>query len=310
MLVFYCFYNAQKKDEVFEALKKNVKLNKDSIPAATQLFTPKWIVKYMAENSIGKLALENFNISAETKDKWKYFIDNENPHPSPLPNKEREQVKLEDIKIIDPCMGSGHMLVYSFELLFDIYVDLGWTPREAVLSILQNNIYGLDIDDRAAQLASFALIMTARTKFNRLFKTLENENIIPHTHSIKETNELDIYVEGLIKDNKLNELYYLIDTFKDAKELGSTIKLREINLEKVSEQIERLKALDSIGFPQYESILNDLLDQAKLLASKYDVTIKPSPVQYDYQQGEVSYYLKQKASLKMWVTEGKYDIKA
>ncbi len=226
----YQFYNAQKKDEVFEALKKNVKLNKDSIPAATQLFTPKWIVKYMAENSIGKLALENFNISQETKDKWKYFIDN-TVGVLPLANPNNTLVdaqvplKLEDIKVIDPCMGSGHMLVYSFELLFDIYVDLGWTPREAVLSILQNNIYGLDIDDRAAQLASFALIMTARTKFNRLFKTLESENIIPHTHSIKETNELDPYVEGLIKDNKLNELYYLIDTFKDAKELGSTIKL-------------------------------------------------------------------------------------
>ena len=155
----YQFYNSEKKDEIFA---KKEKITKENVPAVTQLFTPDWIVKYMVENSLGKLALESTGINDNLKNNWKYYIDLEK-------EENLEKIKIEDIKILDPAMGSGHILVYAFDLLFEIYENLGWSTKESVLSILKNNLYGLEIDERAGQLASFALIMKAREKFSRLF---------------------------------------------------------------------------------------------------------------------------------------------
>ena len=151
----YQFYNSEKKDQVFEALKKNTKIAKENVPAATQLFTPDWIVKYMVENSLGKLALESTGINENLKDNWKYYIESEL-------DKNSEKIKIEDVKILDPAMGSGHILVYAFDLLFEMYENLGWSTKDSVLSILKNNLYGLEIDERAGQLASFVLMMKAR----------------------------------------------------------------------------------------------------------------------------------------------------
>ncbi|MGL5592869.1 MAG: DNA methyltransferase, partial [Cetobacterium sp.] len=216
----YQFYNSEKKDEVFEGLKKNKKITKENIPAATQLFTPKWIVQYMVENSLGKLAVESLGVSEILKKTWKYYIESESDESSP-------KLNIEEIKILDPAMGSGHMLTYSFDVLFDIYEDLGWSKKDAVLSILKNNIYGLEIDDRAGQLASFAIMMKAREKFSRLFRVLERledeERFNLNSLTIIESNSIAEQTRKLIGDNSLNNLLKLISNFEDAKEYGSIL---------------------------------------------------------------------------------------
>lgn len=148
----YQYYNQDKREVIYDGSLKKAKITKDYIAPATQLFTPHWIVKYMAENSLGKLAIENLKVSPELKRNWKYYIDNEIDNNI-------ERLNVEDIKIIDPSMGSGHILTYSFDMLYEIYEDLGWSRKDAVLSILKNNLYGLEIDKRAGQLASFAIMM-------------------------------------------------------------------------------------------------------------------------------------------------------
>ena len=231
----YQFYNSEKKDQVFEALKKNTKIAKENIPAATQLFTPDWIVKYMVENSLGKLALESTGINENIKDNWKYYIDSEL-------DKNSEKIKIEDIKILDPAMGSGHILVYAFDLLFEMYENLGWSTKESVLSILKNNIYGLEIDERAGQLASFALMMKAREKFSRLFSVLKREEDFKlNTLIIEESNSLSERVKNRIKANNLNNLNKIIEDFEDAKEYGSILKLKSIDKEILEKEFNLLK---------------------------------------------------------------------
>ena len=231
----YQFYNSEKKDQVFEALKKNTKIAKENIPAATQLFTPDWIVKYMVENSLGKLALESTGINENIKDNWKYYIDSEL-------DKNLEKIKIEDIKILDPAMGSGHILVYAFDLLFEMYENLGWSTKESVLSILKNNIYGLEIDERAGQLASFALMMKAREKFSRLFSVLKREeNFKLNTLIIEESNSLSERIKNRIKNNNLNNLNKIIEDFEDAKEYGSILKLESIDKEILEREFNLLK---------------------------------------------------------------------
>ena len=231
----YQFYNSEKKDQVFEALKKNTKITKENVPAATQLFTPDWIVKYMVENSLGKLALESTGINENLKDNWKYYIESEL-------DKNSEKIKIEDVKILDPAMGSGHILVYAFDLLFEMYENLGWSTKESVLSILKNNIYGLEIDERAGQLASFALMMKAREKFSRLFSVLKREEDFKlNTLIIEESNSLSERVKNRIKANNLNNLNKIIEDFEDAKEYGSILKLETIDKELLEREFNILK---------------------------------------------------------------------
>ena len=231
----YQYYNSEKKDEVFEGLKKNKKITKENIPAATQLFTPDWIVKYMVENSLGKLALESTGINENLKDNWKYYIDSEKEENS-------EKIKIEDIKILDPAMGSGHILVYAFDLLFEMYENLGWSTKESVLSILKNNLYGLEIDERAGQLASFALMMKAREKFSRLFSVLKREEDFKlNTLIIEESNSLSERIRNRIKNNNLNNLNKIIQEFEDAKEYGSILKLESIDKEILEREFNLLK---------------------------------------------------------------------
>jgi len=173
----YQYYISEKKDEVFANLKKNIKINKDTIPAATQLFTPEWIVKYMVENSLGRLWLES-NPNEELRKQWKYYVEEAEQEPEvaerlKMMRSENPIKRPEDIKLIDPCVGSGHILVYAFDVLFQIYNSMGYSEREIPNLILQHNIYGLDIDDRAGQLAYFALMMKARS-YNRRFFRQEN----------------------------------------------------------------------------------------------------------------------------------------
>lgn len=170
----YQYYNTEPKEQVFANLKKNIKITKDNIPAATQLFTPDWIVRYMVENSLGRLWVEGHE-NDSLKSKWHYYLEEAEQEESVKAELEKIRAdyknnKLEEIKLIDPCMGSGHILVYAFDVFMDIYESQGYTERDAAQSIIENNIYGLDIDERAYQLAYFALIMKAR-KYDRRFLT-------------------------------------------------------------------------------------------------------------------------------------------
>jgi type II restriction/modification system DNA methylase subunit YeeA len=237
----YQYYNTEPKDETFALLKKNVKITKERIPAATQLFTPDWIVRYMVENSLGRLANEELGIK---KDSWKYYLDGAEQNEEV--EKQLEKCKLnikspEEIKVIDPCMGSGHILVYAFDVLMDIYTSCGYAERDSVKLILENNLYGLDIDDRAYQLAYFAVMMKAR-KYNR---RILNEGIKLNLHSIQESNgkkaEFKMQKPQLSMDDMVFETAnYLIDIFKDAKEYGSIINVEQRNYEALERYIEKI----------------------------------------------------------------------
>ena len=177
----YQYYNAELKDETFALLKKNVKVTKERIPSATQLFTPDWIVRYMVENSLGRLWIEG-HPDDELKASWKYYLDEAEQEPDvqaqlDANREEYRTLRPQDIKVIDPCMGSGHILVYAFDVLVQIYKRAGYSERDAAHNILENNLYGLDIDDRAAQLAYFAVMMKARQYDRRIFMRSIQPNI-------------------------------------------------------------------------------------------------------------------------------------
>lgn len=290
----YQYYNSEFKDLVFEGLKKNQKITKEKIAPATQLFTPHWIVKYMAENSLGKLAIENLKVSPELKKNWKYYIDSEIDSSS-------ERLNVEDIKVIDPSMGSGHMLTYCFDMLYEIYEDLGWSRKDAVLSILKNNLYGLEIDKRAGQLASFALFMKGREKFPRLLKVLErledDEKFDLNTLWIDESNDISQEMRKLIYSNSLKNLEILIDNFTDAKEYGSILKLTSLDIAQLKDELDRLieiyrrqgqltllstsNQLDfsvvDINFEKECRIIKKLIQQQKIMTDTYDVAITNPP---------------------------------
>ena len=284
----YQYYNQDKRDMIYDGSMKKEKINKEFIPPATQLFTPHWIVKYLAENSLGKLALESCGVSEEVKENWKYYIDNE-------VQKNEEILKIEEIKIIDPAMGSGHMLTYCFDMLSDIYEDLGWSKKDAVLSIIKNNIYGLDIDKRAGQLASFAIFMKAREKFSRFFKVLErmeeDEKISINTLAIEESNDISESTQNLIKENGLVHLEKLLADFYDAEEYGSILKLESIEIKDLYRELEELEeiyrkqgqlslsysSIEKTDFGKEYELIEKLIYQYKIMIDKYDIVITNPP---------------------------------
>ena len=278
----YQFYNSEKKDEIFA---KKERISKENVPAVTQLFTPDWIVKYMVENSLGKLALESTGINENLKDNWKYYIESEL-------DKNSEKIKIEDVKILDPAMGSGHILVYAFDLLFEMYENLGWSTKDTVLSILKNNLYGLEIDERAGQLASFALMMKAREKFSRLFSVLKREEAFKlNTLIIEESNNLSEKIKNKLKDNNLNNLSKIIEDFEDAKEYGSILKLETIDRETLEKEFNLLKeSLDNeqgtlifnedeldINIEEDLELIESLIVQHIALTNKYEAVITNPP---------------------------------
>ena len=281
----YQYYNSELKDEVFADLKKNKKITKEKIAPATQLFTPHWIVKYMAENSLGKLAIENCGVNEELKENWKYYIGNSDSE------KDSERLNIEDIKIIDPAMGSGHMLTYCFDLLMEIYEDLGWGTKESVTSILKNNIYGLEIDKRAGQLASFAIFMKGREYFSRLFKVAERENISLNTFWIDESDNISDEIRKIIYENSLKNLETLLDNFTNAKEYGSILKIPNIDMENLNSEIEKLDEIYHsqgqlslmtgkkavLDFEKEYEKIKKLARQQEIFQNKFDIVITNPP---------------------------------
>ncbi len=295
---FYQYYNSQLKDETFALLKKNIKITRERIPAATQLFTPEWIVHYMVENSLGRLWVEG-HPDNELKKGWKYYLEEAPQEPeveAQLAEIRKEYAKLEPEKIrcIDCCMGSGHILVCMFDVLMQIYESVGYSYREAVRSIIEHNLYGLDIDDRAYQLAYFAVMMKAR-QYDRRFLTRKDEderpNIpAPHLYAIDESNGLNrdqlkyfgADLSEFEKNNALLQIEGLLDQLVDAKEYGSILNVDSCDWDLLKRFAK--KADDSgqmnmeiYGIEETKERLNRLIGIGEVLAQKYDVVCTNPP---------------------------------
>lgn len=287
----YQYYNAEPKDAVFAALKKNVKISKENIPAATQLFTPDWIVRYMVENSLGRLWSEGH--PGFDKSEWKYYLDEAQQEPQVVQELEEirsQYAKLEpeQIKVIDPCMGSGHILCYLFDVLMQIYLDWGYSKREAVRSILENNLFGLEIDNRAAQIAYFAVMMKAREYDGSFF----DRSYIPQpkVYEILESNginrnQLNFFGNGLSgfeRNEARLQLDGLLDTLTDAKEYGSILNMGSYNWDLLRNCAEAAGedaqvSMESIGLENTVKQLKSLIDIAEALGQKYDVVVTNPP---------------------------------
>ena len=276
----YQYYNAEKKDEVFTALKKNVKITKENIPAATQLFTPDWIVRYMVENSLGRLWVEG-HPNDTLKADWKYYLEEAPQEPEveaqlAAIRKEYAALTPDKIKCIDPCCGSGHILVYLFDVLMQIYESYGYTTREAVESIVQNNLYGLDIDDRAAQLAYFAVMMKAR-QYDRRFLSRGTQ---PHVYAIRESNGVDHYALEYFcnGDAKLKAaMDSILKDMKDAKEYGSILTVAPVDFVALYARFDEVIGDINLNKNAVLTQLLPLVQAAEALAQKYDVVVTNPP---------------------------------
>lgn len=285
----YQYYNTEPKDKVFADLKKNIKISKQNIPAATQLFTPDWIVRYMVENSLGRLWVEGH--PDFDKSDWKYYLDEAPQEPQveqQLKGIRAQYAKMEpeQLKVIDPCMGSGHILCYLFDVLMHIYLDNGYSKREAVRSILENNLFGLDIDKRAAQFAYFSVMMKAREYDSGFFdrKTIPQ----PRVYDIQESNwmggaykhEMGNFLNSQAHRDTLN---YLLDTFIDAKEYGSILQIKPLDYEGLKEAWDTSAAATAsnvnmaMWYDAVKDSVEQLIEQAILLSQKYDAVVTNPP---------------------------------
>lgn len=283
----YQFYISSKKDAVY-ASKKTI--TKDTLPAVTQLFTPDWIVRYMAQNSVGRLWLESYPDSS-LRAEMKYYV--EDAEQAPEVQKKIDEIKYknvnpEDIRIIEPCCGSGHILVYVFDLLYKMYEERGYQKRDIPTLILKNNLVGLDVDKRAAQLASFSLIMKARSVNNRFFNDQYYET--PHVYELQDSKLLkDLGYRKQLKDlNLLNEeetglINYIVDTFENGKTIGSLLKVKPIDfacLDGALDKISKNAVISLFNFDFFNmgmKRLRELSNLAKVLSAKYDVMITNPP---------------------------------
>lgn len=296
----YQYYNSEKKDDVFAALKKNVKITKENIPAATQLFTPDWIVRYMVENSLGRLWVEGHPdakaqllptpeeqaaYTAGNRDpedtKWHYYLEEAQQEPQVQAqlseiSKQYADLTPEQIKVIDPCCGSGHILAYLFDVLMQIYENYGYTSRDAVTSILQNNLYGLDIDDRAAQLAYFAVMMKARRYDRRFF----SHTTQPHVYAIEESNRIEKPDVEYFCNGKLelkDAMHTILTQLYDAKEYGSILTITPQDWDALYARFDEVADVSSFHRESIRKKLLPLVRVAQTLAQKYDVVVTNPP---------------------------------
>lgn len=289
----YQYYNDERKNEVINIYKGTVK--KEDIPAATQLFTTDWVVRYMVDNSLGRYWIER-HPESKLAEKLEFFVTPRNGEIKHID----EFIKPEDVKFLDSCMGSGHILVYAFDVLMEIYKESGYTERDAAAMIVQNNLFGLDIDDRASQLAYFAVMMKARS-YDRRFLS---RGIKPNVLAIKESNGMGAAVrDGLTTDAAMNAISrYLVDTFHDAKELGSIITVEPKDYDCYMEYLDncdgqgQLTMDDADWLQNTRPMLKALARQAKVLAAKYPVVCTNPP-----------YLNKIEDRLKTFVTENYKD---
>lgn len=260
----YQYYNSEKKDAVFEAMKKNVKVSKDNIPAATQLFTPDWIVRYMVENSLGRLWVDG-HADTSARAEWKYYLEEAEQTPEVQAQlaeirEGRKNLTPEQIRFIDPCMGSGHILVYAFDVLMQIYVSCGYSERDAAQSIVQHNLWGLDLDKRAYQFAYFALMMKAR-QYDRRFLTRGIKPNLSHFQDLPQLNYalLDEPIRSFVQQ------------FENADTYGSLISVQPID--GIDSAVDAFGSSLELSFTQLEHFMQ----LYKILSQRYDVVCTNPP---------------------------------
>lgn len=309
----YQYYNTELKDDTFAKLKKNIKITKERIPAATQLFTPDWIVRYMVENSVGRIwidhlrALDSSVNEKETAEKfgWKYYLPEAKQEESvdvklAEIRSNYKDLKPTDILCIDPCMGSGHILIAMFDVLMDIYTSTGYSERDAAFEIVEHNIHGLDIDQRAYQLAYFAVMMKGRGYNRRFFRGRDDVKPMPKVYAIAESNDisrshLSLFgqsMEAKRRETAKEQMEYLLDTFKDGREYGSILNVEECDWELLQKYVEDLDmegqfnspsdiqgqiAFDSNKSDETQKSLRLLIKVAKNLGQKYDAVVTNPP---------------------------------
>lgn len=279
----YQYYISEEKDKIFADLKKNVKITKEKLPAATQLFTPNWIVRYMVENSLGRIWIESYPDS-KLSNKFEYFLEEEKQDDKVIEQLKEiryQNVNPEEVTFLDPCCGSGHILVYAFDIFYDMYLEKGYMENEIPQLILEKNLFGLDVDNRAVQLASFAVMMRARAKSRRIFK----HSIRPNIYAIQESNWLtEDMINSIAEDNEqvATDLQALQIAFKDAREYGSLLTVSMISETPIKQCFENYISkettlLELIDKQLVEERLLPLINQAVLLSKKYDVVCTNPP---------------------------------
>ena len=291
----YQYYNEKKKDEIVGMNKGNIA--KEDIPIATQIFTTDWVVKYMVQNSLGKYWIER-NPDSKLKDKLEYFVTPKNEEIAYID----EKISPEEIKFLEPCMGSGHILVHAFDILMEIYREAGYSDREAVKNIIEKNIYGLDIDKRAYQLTYFAVMIKGR-EYDRRFFTRgispnltyteesyllfdnESKKILENSKKIN-MDELrtNFYLEGVTTDDKQNQVgEYLIRTFEDAREIGSLIKVENFDYDSFDRYLDECRdrytgsLMREIWKENVYTMMEQIVKTAKILNNKYHVVCTNPP---------------------------------
>ena len=290
----YQYYNIEPKKEVFANLDKNIKIGKNDIPAATQLFTPDWIVRYMVENSLGRLVNNASSDNAQPTttnyplETWKYYLPEAEQEPEvrkQLAQLSTNNYSLTTTKCIDPCMGSGHILAYLFDVLMEVYRCEGYRDRDAVKNIINNNLYGLDIDERAAQLAYFAVMMQGRKYDNRFLM----RHYQPHIYAITESNGIDrellayfgVELDDLNRENALNQLNGMLDEMEDACEYGSLITVSEYDFALLKDFVAAYDAEQNLfasgSLAPLQERLQQLIAVAEKLAQKYEVVVTNPP---------------------------------
>lgn len=282
----YQYYNTEPKDKVFAALKKNVKITKENIPAATQLFTPHWIVRYMVENSLGRLWIEG-HPGDDLRQGWEYYLDEAEQEPQVQAQLEEiragyREISPEDIRIIDPCMGSGHILVYAFDMLMQIYSAQGYSERDAAKLIVEKNLWGLDIDRRAYQLAYFAVMMKARQYNRRILTSGIKPNLFVIDDNRALTPEIIEYIAD--GDSKIaSDLRSIADDLTNAREYGSIINVQPVDFNGLIERIGIISESDELNLIAMENKriacekILPLVKQAQALSQKYDVVCTNPP---------------------------------
>ena len=278
----YQYYNTEQNELVYDGTLSKEKIKKELIPAATTIFTPDWPIRYMVENTLGRLWLEGHPQHAELlKPKWKYYLDEAEQEDSVKEElarirEEYAKIKPQDLRCIDPCEGSGHIVVYMFDVLVQIYMAYGYTATDAVASIVKNNLYGLDLSERAAQLAYFAVMMKARQYDSRFL----NRGIQPHIYSIMESNGFDRNLVEYFEngDEKLTKaMDRLISELQDAKEYGSILNVTNVDFESLYARFDEIRTDASIyQLPAINTLL-PFVQIAETMAQKYDVVVTNPP---------------------------------
>lgn len=289
---FHQYYNTDVFNKLYDGDMSKKKISSKYLPVATQLYTPDWVVKYMVENTLGRVWVDHLIGNGETEkaenfiNKWQYYIkdtDEDNPELKKIREK-RKDLKPTDIKFIDPCMGSGHILVYAFELLVDIYCNEGYSQSDSALLIVENNLYGLDIDDRASSLSYFALMMKA-SYYNKnlvLGKYKVNLCSVQESNNIENVDEVALFFSNG-NERLLEEFTYLVTVFYDGKEYGSILNLRKVDFKSLYNRIEELRNYSPTTKEENNYLkeiflkLLPLINQANIMSHHYDVVVTNPP---------------------------------